>query len=433
LWATACSTTALAQAGDFCQNSSKLGCLIPNVYGTTGLTLPNNFHRAHFLNDFQSNFTPLNSAIASQLTLLPIASPASGFTYTFNQAAGVFTRSAQSFGPILTERAETLGRGKIFAGVTYQRFGFDKIDGFDLQNFPAVFTHSDDPERPPQEFEKDFITTRNSIDLNVDQFTIFGSVGVTDWLDVSLAVPILNVDMKIDSEATIHRIAPPSPQFGQAHFFDASDPENSTRALFTNSGDSSGIGDILVRFKGTAFRGESFGIALAADLRLPTGDELDFLGSGAVGFKPFAAVSLNAGRVAPHFNVGYQWNGDSVLAGDVQTQTKGDVPDQFFYAIGADLRATRNLTFAFDVLGQRVLDAERVMPVTFVAPDPSNQQVPDQISLEEGSFNMADAAVGAKYNAFGRLLFTGNVIVRLDSGGLRDRLVPLFGVSYTFR
>jgi hypothetical protein len=410
-----------------------VSCLIPNVYGTTGLTLPNNFHRAHFLSDFQSNFTPLNSAIASQLTLLPIASPASGFTYTFDRAAGVFTRSAQSFGPILTERAETIGRGKIYAGVTYQRFGFDKIDNFDLQNFPAVFTHSDEPPGVPAEFKKDFITTVNSIELDVDQFTIFGSFGLTNWLDVSLAVPILNVDMKIDSNATIQRIAPPDPRFGQAHFFDAADPENSTRALFTNSGGASGIGDVLFRFKGTAFRGEDVGIAIAADLRLPTGDELDFLGSGAFGFKPFAAISLNAGRVAPHFNIGYQWNGDSVLAGDVQLQTEGDLPDQFFWAAGADLRATRNLTFAVDVLGQRVLDAARVMPRDFVAPDPSDEQFPNQISLVEDSFNMADAAFGAKYNVFGRLLLTGNVIVRLDNGGLRDRVVPLFGVSYTFR
>jgi hypothetical protein len=423
---------AHAQGGHACQNSSKLGCLIPNVYGQTGLTLPNNFHRAHFDSDFQANFTPLNGAIASQLTLLPLASPASGFTYSFDRTAGVYTRSAQSFGPILTERAETIGRGKVFFGITYQRFGFNKIDGFDIMNLPAVFLHSDEPVGVDAEFKKDFITTQNSIDMKVDQFTLFGTVGLTNWFDVSLAVPILDVRMKLDSNATIHRIAPPDPRFGQAHFFDANDTENSTRALFVRSGDASGVGDVLVRFKGTAYRGESAALAFAADLRLPTGDELDFLGSGAVGFKPFLAASFHSGRFAPHFNVGYQWNGESVLAGNIQTGVKGELPDQFFYAVGADVRLTRNLTAAVDLLGQRVLDAARVLPSTFVAPAPDNGQYP-QLALENESFNIADAAAGVKYNAFGRLLLTANVLFALDNGGLRDKVVPLFGLSYTFR
>src|SRR5689334_18424603 len=97
-----------------CTGSSKVGCVIPNAYGPTGLTLPNPFHQAHFDSDFQANFSPLNSAVATELTLLPLASPASGFTYSFEPAAGVYSRSAQSFGPILAERAETIGRKKLF-------------------------------------------------------------------------------------------------------------------------------------------------------------------------------------------------------------------------------------------------------------------------------------------------------------------------------
>ncbi len=422
---------ALAQTGGVCADNSKLGCLIPNVFGKTGLTLPNNFHRAHFDNDFQQNFTPLNSAIASQLTLLPLASPASGFTYSFDRTAGVYTRSAQSFGPVLTERAETIGKGKVFFGVTYQRFGFDKIDGFDVNNFPAVFLHSDEP---PGDFafKKDFITTENSVELKVDQFTLFGTIGATNWLDVSIAVPILKVNMSVHSTASIHRIAPPDPVFGQAHFFDASDPEHSTRALFSDRNDASGIGDILLRVKGTAFHGENVSVALAADVRLPTGDELNFLGSGAVGVKPFAAVSLRTGPLSPHLNVGYQWNGKSILAGNIAAQTKAPLPDQFFFAAGADAQLARGLTFSADLLTQRVFDGARVMPGDFVASAPDGQTY-HQIVLEKASYSVADAAAGLKYNVAGRLLLTANVLFALNSGGLRDKVIPLVGLSYTFR
>src|SRR3989442_2933577 len=119
-------------------HSDKLALLIPNLFGAGGLTLPNPTHNAHFDSAFQSNFVPFNTALAGQLTSLPIPSPASGFTYTFDKTLGVYSRSAQSFGPILAERAETIGKDKFYFGVSYQRFKFDSIDGVDLHQVPAL-------------------------------------------------------------------------------------------------------------------------------------------------------------------------------------------------------------------------------------------------------------------------------------------------------
>ena len=41
------------------QTSSNLISLFPNLYGPTGIVLPNTQHAAHFTNAFQSNFSPL--------------------------------------------------------------------------------------------------------------------------------------------------------------------------------------------------------------------------------------------------------------------------------------------------------------------------------------------------------------------------------------
>ena len=43
----------------------------------------------------------------------PASSPASGFTYEFDSATGTFVRSTRSFGPILSDRAQTIGQGRI--------------------------------------------------------------------------------------------------------------------------------------------------------------------------------------------------------------------------------------------------------------------------------------------------------------------------------
>ena len=112
--------------------SDKLAHLLPTLYGLQGLSVNSNAplpdgstHSAHFNNAFQSRFNQFNAALASQLSALPLPSPSSGFTYTMDPALGVFTRSTQSFGPIMAERAETMGKGKFAFGFGVQHFGFD--------------------------------------------------------------------------------------------------------------------------------------------------------------------------------------------------------------------------------------------------------------------------------------------------------------------
>ena len=136
--------------------SGKIALLIPNIYGPDGLTLQNPDHFAHFTSSFQSSFTPFNAAMARQLTSLPIPSPASGFSYSFDPALGVYTRSAKSLGPILAERAETIGKDKFLFGLSYQHFAYNSMDGVSLQDVPAVFTHAPSTNI---EYVKDIITT----------------------------------------------------------------------------------------------------------------------------------------------------------------------------------------------------------------------------------------------------------------------------------
>lgn len=439
--------------------SSKLICVIPQVYGPAGLTLPNPFHSAHFENDFVASFTPLNSAVGTELSLLPLASPASGFTFTFDPSAGVMTRSAESFGPVLTERAETIGRHRIYVAFTYQHFGFSSLDDVSLKRLPAVYTHIDlnpngttrtatDPASPGNPtYELEFITTSNRLDLKTNQYTGYITFGLTNRIDLSLAVPILDVHFGVSSSAHIVRspLNPPSLKFGYAHFFDPTcvttggqvTPTElacqaaSTDKTFTNSGQAAGIGDLVLRLKGTVFNGERARAALGIDGRLPTGDAHNFLGSGAYGVKPFIALSYRA-RVSPHVNIGYEWNGKSILAGNVQTGTEARLPDQLFYSGGADLGVNKRLTFALDLVGQRLMGATTLHTGPYT--DIVGSVHPDipQSTFGHSSINLDDLSVGAKVAPIGKLLVTANVLIKLNEGGLRSRAVPLVGLSYTF-
>src|SRR6266496_3676448 len=89
-----CNTMLSAQSGcGTAAANGKMVCVIPQLFGAGGLTLPNPFHSAHFNSDFQAEFTPLTAALGSQLTLVPIASPASAITFSFDRTLGIVTRS----------------------------------------------------------------------------------------------------------------------------------------------------------------------------------------------------------------------------------------------------------------------------------------------------------------------------------------------------
>lgn len=498
---------------DVCPSNEKMVCTLSEVYGTKGLQQgigplragPGTGHAGgHFESSFINSLAPLNAAVGSQLTLLPLGSPGAGLIYSYDPNLRIFTVSTEDLGPILTERANTVGRYKLRLGFNYQRFSFGTLDGASLHTLPASFTHIMDPnpgdidftgtsgpppvsvQIPPGTvctttpmvagetstglcgFVRDRIDTVTDVNLRLNQFTATATFGLTNRIDVSLAIPINDVRMDVTSRATIINNSNTN-----VHEFDPSKVPSCPatpclQGTFANSSKAAGIGDLVLRVKGTVWEGERAAVAIGADLRMPTGDELDFLGSGATGFKPFIIFSY-AARVAPHVNLGYEVNGDSLLAGDVippqpvgppasittpSTFTKGQLPNQFLYAGGVDIAfVRRRLAGTFDLIGQRVIDARRatVAAQSFLGPcgpagltpiDAANSNnyctapaapvsLP-ALTATSSSFNITSASLGAKLRVSDKFLIFGNVLIKLDDGGLRAKAVPLVGASFSF-
>jgi hypothetical protein len=415
-------------------SSPTLAELLRNIYGPNGLivdsdaVLPDgSTHSAHFNGAFQSEFGQINLALVRQLGALPIPSPASGFTYAFDPTSGTFVRSTQSFGPILADRAETIGRGRFAFGYSLQQFSFQTFDGLRLSHIPAVFTHDDFQLGGGR---SDFITTQNAMSASVSQSTASLTLGVTDRVDVSLAVPLIRTSLSVVSDATIHRIGTSSN--AAIHFFNDPDAPGGfgSERRFIAQGAAGGIGDVILRAKDTAFKTTRGGMAVGIEVRLPTGDEENLLGSGSLGIKVFDALSTTFGRVAPHLNVAYQRNGASVLAGDVAAGTKGDVPDEVSYVVGADVGVAKRLTIAFDLLGRHSANAPRLASTTFAAAG-SDQKYPD-IAFGVGSLDVVSGAFGMKVNVGGTLLATFNLQFKLNDAGLRTKVTPLVGLEYGF-
>jgi hypothetical protein len=459
--------------------------------------------------DIKTRLAPLTSAIGREANLLPLASPSSGVVLTYDPSLKTFVASTDSLGPVLGERGETVGRHRLFVGFSYQFFNFDRIDGINLRSIPAILTHTDDNRDNATAvnpitcsittannltgcaFVRDLVKTVNSIDLKVSQYTSYITFGLTKRVDVSIVIPFENVRMALTSRDTIvlgstglfspasgspdattnlNQNNPPNGPAtnGQPYFFHLfhdcpnTSPQGGAALgpsclnhtfpdpAFAQGGSSpknsaAGIGDVVARVKWNAWSAERMRVAVGLDVRFPTGDALDYLGSGAYGVKPFAVFSYRA-RVSPHVLVGYEWNSHSILAGGLVTSAKGYVPSDFVYSAGADAAVTKWLTGSFDIIGQRlfrggtesVTSQQFLAPCTGtcdVAPTPSTVAYENLSANSNASYSITNASMGIKVRPFGkvsRLVLTANVLVRLDDGGLHSKAAPLAGIGYTF-
>lgn len=488
--------------------NSKLVCMIPQVYGPFGLegggSVPSTQqdlltafgHAAHFDSSFLATFSPINEAVGIQVSQLPLASPSSGISFVYDPALKTFSPSTdESLGPVLGERASTIGKGKIFVGFSFQYFNFSSIDGQSMGSIPIVLTHeslspnntttfacsnqtgltSANQYAGDPCFVRDFTETQNSINLTVHQYTAYVTYGVTRHLDVSGAIPIIDVTMGVTSAATIMPQSFVSP-IGSApalpgnvfHQFNSCTPATAVQSTcnpnvavgcttqpcltstFSDSGRAWGIGDVVLRAKYEVYAGESLGVALGVDVRTPTGDAQNFLGSGAVGVKPFGVVSYRA-RVAPHVELGYEKNGSSVLAGtNIAPGGTGvqsaDLPSRFIYILGADARLASRVTAAFDIYGQRIFNNPELISSPYQGLGSCSQPISNtdncpiytagtthaSVSTVFSDVNIDDASVGFKVRLAGRLVLTANALIKLNDAGLRSKAVPLVGLSYSF-
>lgn len=372
--------------------NTKLACLLPTALHTNPPT-----------------FNFFNEAFATQIGQLPLATPASGFIFTFDKQKGVYKASQESFGPLLAERVETIGRHKAYVAFTYQWFSFSDLDGNDLKHLPILFSF-------PTELNPQVVTqTDNRIVANVNQYVVFGTFGLSDHVDVSLAIPFERVSMGVTSIGTEYSTTTPA------------------TASFSEylPGVASGIGDVVISGKGTVYRLEKYGFAVGGELRLPSGDEQNFLGSGAVGIKPYLVVARN-GKIAPHLNLAYQWNGSSSLAIDMYGKQQ-PLPDFFGYTFGADIGLTKRITLAADLIGQHFFDAPQIStPQSVTGMVNGTTMAFSSVLAINGGYNVDNLALGLKANPWRNLLVLANVTIKLNSGGLRATAVPLVGASYSF-
>jgi hypothetical protein len=391
----------------------------------------------------------------AQFAAFPLGSSTGGFTFSFDERAGIYSRNTDSFGPAFGERAMTIGRRKLSVGANYQHTGFDTFAGENLRDGSIKFylPHTDccsGAFPPPSEnnpgMEGDIMQADLVVDASIDTLAFFANYGVSDRVDVGVAIPISRVDLEAELHAHIIRLS--SADNSRVHTFVQG--EDVSERIFRQSGSATGIGDILLRTKYNFLRRENVGVAAAMDLRLPTGNEDDLLGTGTTQAKLFGIVSSTRGRFSTHVNAGVTISGhgsDEMMYG---VEPLG-VSDEFNYYGAVELAAHPRLTLLGELLGRTQFDAGKIdletrtfayrvgsgvgasAPEVTSTINPITEEPYRQLALQaENNLSILLGSAGLKFNASTNLLVAGHVLFPINNAGLRDRLTFAIGLDYAF-
>jgi hypothetical protein len=416
----------------------------------------------------------LSSNIALSLSLIPLESPTSGVILKSDPLTGASLPVSSTLGPIFTQRAETIGKGKFYLGFTHQNYHFTSLNGTSLNGLPVLYSGGNQSKLLAADgstITTSPATVNFGMDVRIAQDVAFLTYGVTNRLDVSLGLPMVHAAV---SSTAYNGLIYSGTGFGAtggkcwcASTFSPGAFALTAPSIGQSSLGKTGYGDTVVRVKGIMLERPNAVLAAGVDLRLPTGDESNFLGSGTTSGKPFLALSLYSKPLArgiifaPHAELAWQYSGKSSLGGVLQGQTqtvavstssapivtgpltvagKDYLPDVVSWSVGTEVALGGRNTIVADILGNQIglVHGARTVQMASVpglSPvDPVNSPVNVTGFKDAGktSFGQYSGAFGYKARIFGNLVATFQMLVRFDDNGLTARLVPLYGLGYSF-
>ncbi|MGR9106527.1 MAG: transporter [Gammaproteobacteria bacterium] len=383
-----------------------LNQVVTDLYGGNGIFVQTQFHTAHFSVVSFQELDNLNTLVTSQVNNIPVSS--SNVGYSYDVAQGIVVRRQNGLGPLLSERAWTVGKGILNVGYAYERIDYDTLNGQSLSNLQLIATHQDCCDatsgRPPPDgmigpggsnasFELDEVAININLQLVQQVHSMYATFGITDNWDVGLLIPIIQVNATANAVARVIDVG------SDLHRFDTvADSVSST------GGSAWGIGDMHVRSKYTVIKEHEVApdFAVALDVTMPTGDEKNLLGTGYALFRPTFIVSKQFGMFTPHVNVGYQ-------VSTAPTAISNGL-DNLNYIVGVEAQFLDELTTAFDFLGKWF-------------PSQPNSK------LE----NLVDAGFQVRWNPIATTTFNGFVIIPVNgNNGLRSDAIWGLGLEHSF-
>lgn len=379
----------------------------------------------HFQNSIalsQLQLAPgISTFIENNLAAIPLTPP----TLEPAMKDGEIVAAVSGFAPIYTESSATLGERNAFLGANYSFFNLSRIRGQNLSDVGFQFAQDGDGG--------DIVTARMPLDVDASVFSLYASYGVTDWLDVGFALPL--VTLRFNSRPTTFRIIGNDTGLRYGGEFDSADyrfvgdqaeiflpPSDEDPAVVRDENpvvpqSETYVSTIAVRAKlrlpVTSARGAS---AVLVEVRVPAGRSTDnALGEGNFGVRLMLIGELvRQGGFKPYVNVGGQyWDGSDSSGLKLAT--------------GFNQQLSSKLFFSFDLLGE--IDLERDNPLTLIDRSNAFHNVTVSNIPAMGYEHTFNGALGLQFALSPRVHAYGSALFSFLSAGLQSTVAPTIGVA----
>jgi hypothetical protein len=388
-------------------------------------------HGMHFIPAASAeNFaviTFITDALGRNVANMPIGSTSGSATFKF--VGGVPVKTSLSAGPIFAERPQTLGKGRVLAGINRSGFRFATLRGVDMKNINLTFTHQnvdfpgcdavfsgDCTKYGVPGFENDVMAFNLKIDLDVRVNSMYVTYGVSDRFDVGLVVPVVQAHFEGSSHAEIRPFGGTTAN----HFFSGTTTNPELAAERQTTGSATGLGDVALRLKANLRTTGNTSMGVLFDGRFPTGSQKDLLGAGKFSGRLLGVFASRFGDFSPHLNVGYLYRAGE-RSNDAVLGTAG-----FDHVLGA------GITLAADVVSElQVGDSELQLPGIVTYESPFLRTI-NPTAIPDRRDDVVNGSFGFKINGARGLTFVLNSLFPLNRGGLRSDLIYTAGVEYSF-
>lgn len=340
---------------------------------------------------------------------LPLPAASAGFTYVFDPRTNVFERETALSAQLYLERAEPIGAGRWNVALVYQHVDLASYDGHDLDT--AGFGR--------WQFGG-FRFGGVRLSLTTDEIVPTVTVGVSEAVEVAATLPILVSDFTLRSGG-----------LGVTGGPTLLDPQRVDET-------AAGVGDLVLRGKWRVLRAGRGSIALGLGLRLPTGSEDDFHGTGTPEVLPGVywssgpLATVGPARLDAHVNAG------AALATDDVDRSEGR------WGVGIDTGVGEWGALAVSVLGRHAVsglapgptcgDLPRTLNATCAAREAGSGRVPvSAVGLSTTRPDFFDFSAGFRIRLWREtLLGLAAVVVPLNDDGFRPDPIPVVGLEAAF-
>jgi len=325
----------------------------------------------------------IRAGVANEIASLAIS--AAGTQYFFGADRTFYVSG--NLGSFFIEPPWTTGQGSWSLGLNvtpldFEVFNDDRLDS--LFDFSAYVPLTGQVER----------LLESRYDLHGTLVTLCGTYGLTDRWDIGFVAPYVKLTGEGYWEYSFLGI--PLADFHET---------------------AEGISDIVLRTKYELYEVEDLNNlttwSVGADVKLPTGDDDELLGTGDWGFRVRTLFGKRFGRIYPTVELAYYWAGvDAIESVYSPTRIKTGIDDNDFDALEFKAAIPVNLieekwTVSAEYLGRRY-----------------NHSSPDRTA--------SDIGISTRFKVLDSFFLHGGIRFPQDETGLRGKWISTFGGEIRF-